>query len=111
MFSEREAHTEDGRKEKGACGPVAHRGKRPSNLSGWSLSEWGWVRPAVVLHCQRWTEWCVQVCVDTYECVFFFFFFFSPAMRAHTKVDSGVKWSLYRGGRKVREGGGEGGGW
>lgn len=29
----------------------------------------------------------------------------SPAMRAHTRVDSGAEWSLCRGGHEVREGG------
>lgn len=33
---------------------------------------------------------------------------FTPAMIAHTTVDSGVKWSLCRGGHEVGERGAEG---
>lgn len=112
MCRDREAHTEEGRKEKGA-GHVAQwlTGENflVTCLGGASVSRAG-----------RVLLWCCIVSAGLNGVfrsawirmsVFSFLSFFSPAMRAHTTVDSGVKRSLYRGGRKVREGGGEGGGW
>lgn len=111
-FGEKERHTKKKEERKGA-GNIAEwltgNDFLVTCLGGASASRAGCALLRCSIVCAGLNGVCSGLCVYVWVCVFFFFF--SPAMRAHTTVDSGAKWSLCRGGHEVREGGGEGEGW